>query len=746
MQLLLIKNLRDVQRRPLRTLLTVVGVLLGVAGVVAISYTGRNLAAAERQTYASTRQPDITAYVNNLSPTLLEFIAHRDNVAEVDSRATQYTRITVGDEWVATLLTGVPDFQQMPLASLELVSGHYPGRDEIAFDITSTKLTPIKLGDLVALQPRAGDPITYARVSGFVRAPATLDASIVNQASAFMPDREVRQIIGSANDNFLLARVADPQRASQTANEIQSFLDKRGVSSGSYTVRDPSEFTGSRELGTLLLLLRVFSYVGAVLSSFLVANTIAAVMLEETRQIGVIKALGGSRWDAMRTYLLFAGIIGLSGAVLGWGIGLLFGRVLSRYLAGLSGLVLPAFSFSPREVVLAGVVGLGVALSSAAIPAWLAARQRVAPLLANRGVVADFRRGFVQRITQGISRLGALPAMGLRNLARRPTRAGITLALVAASVAAFLATQALSNSVNHTVDELYDLYGADGWVYFNQPMQAGFARTLETDPDVTKAELWTTAQASIGSLRTDAWGMPEDPRIYTVRLTAGTWLRPANPVAAVLTSNLAATLQARVGDVLPLDIGKRTGLVQVVGIVDDQSTYLGATSTGKIFLSNDDLQQIAGGVSQVMALKLRSSDPAAVDASLHEVEQRFSQYHPVTLAMYRDKASSRQAINILTLMLDVMVVIVGIVGLAGIANTLLINLTERRREFGVLRALGASSRQVVRLVMTEALGLAALGCALGLLIGYPLARYLVVLTGAQLFQLDFQLGPLSILG
>ncbi|HEU5422670.1 MAG TPA: ABC transporter permease, partial [Nitrolancea sp.] len=583
-------------------------------------------------------------------------------------------------------------------------------------------------------------------VSGFVRAPATLDASIVNQASAFMPDREVRQIMGSANDNFLLVRVDDPERASQTASEIQSFLDKRGVSSGSYTVRDPSGFTGSRELGTLLLLLRVFSYVGAVLSSFLVANTIAAVMLEETRQIGVIKALGGSRWDAMRTYLLFAGIIGLSGAALGWGCGLLFGRVLSRYLAGLSGLVLPAFSFSPREVVLALVVGLGVALSSAAVPAWLAARQRVAPLLANRGVVADFRRGFVQQLTHWLGRLGALPAMGLRNLARRPTRAGITLALVAASVAAFLATQALSNSVNFTVDELYALYGADGWVYFNQPMQAGFAQTLETDPNVTGAELWTTAQASIGSVRTDAWGMPVDPTIYTVRLTAGTWLRPANPVAAVLTSNLAATLQARVGDVLPLDIGKRTGLVQVVGIVDDQSTYLGATSTGKIFLSNDDLQQIAGGAAQVMALKLRSSDPGAVDASLHEIEQRFSQYHPVTLAMYRDKASSRQAINILTLMLDVMVVIVGVVGLAGIANTLLINLTERRREFGVLRALGASSRQVIRLVITEALGLAALGCALGLVIGYPLARYLVVLTGAQLFQLDFRLGPLSVFG
>src|SRR6185312_1054912 len=71
MDLLLLKNLRDIQRRPLRTVLTVVGVLLGVAGVVAISFTGRNLAAAQRQTYAGTRQPDLTAFVSNLSPTLV---------------------------------------------------------------------------------------------------------------------------------------------------------------------------------------------------------------------------------------------------------------------------------------------------------------------------------------------------------------------------------------------------------------------------------------------------------------------------------------------------------------------------------------------------------------------------------------------------------------------------------------------------------------------------------------------------
>jgi putative ABC transport system permease protein len=731
----------------LRTFLTVVGVLLGVAGVVAISFTGRNLAVAQQQTYANTRQPDITGFVSNLSPTLVDLISRRDNVRVADTRSVQYTRMSVGSGWVPTQLVGVPTFSDARLSTLELVSGRFPDRGEVVFDVTATKLASLRIGDLVALQPDAGSPVSYSRISGFVRAPATIDASILNQATAFMPDHDLLKIIGSQYDNYLMLRVEQPERASQTSSDISGFLDKRGIPHGGFTVRDPNSFTGSRELETLLLLLRVFSYVGAALSSFLVANTIAAVMLEESRQIGIIKALGGTRWTAMRTYLTFAAIVGVVGGGAGWLVGLIGGRALSTYLAGLSGLVLPPFSLSTRELGLAVAVGLVVTISSAAVPCWIAARKRVAPLIASAGVTSDFHRGAVQRLTDRLGRLTAIAAIGLRNLARRPVRAWITLGLVAVAVAAFLATQAVSTSVNTTVDRLYALYGADGWIYFNRYLDLDFGTVIEQQPSVVRAEPWGSTGGSIGSVRTDVWGMPADTRIYTPRTIAGSWLRQASPVGVVLTNNLATRIDAQVGEMRTLDIGKTSTLVQVVGIVNDSSTYLGATTTGKIFMRIEDLQTIAGvqGQASLFALKLSDTNHAAVDRELQRLEDQFRQYGPQTLATYQDQQSSRQAIDILTLMLNAMVVIIAIVGLAGIANTLIINMTERRREFGVLRALGATAFHLIRLVMTEALGIAAAGSLLGIAVGYPLARYLVQLTGTQLFQLDFSLSGLTIL-
>ena len=744
---LLRKSLRDLTRRPLRTILTLVGVVLGVAGVVAISFAGRNLADAQRATYAGTSQPDITAFADQLPPSVVDLIARRDDVLEAESFAVQYTRASVGTGWLNTRLIGIDDVEHASLAPPELIEGRFPQHGEIAFDVTARGLTPMNIGDVVAVQDTAGAPIFYAHVSGFVRAPATPSAALLNQATAYMTGSEVRQILGRPYNNALQIRVGNRAQADQTASEVRRLLERRGIESWGYAVRDPENFTGSRELATLLLLLRVFSVLGAILSTFLVANTVTAVMVEETRQVGILKALGASRRVVLGTYVSFAGLIGLAGGVIGWAIGLVAGQRLSTYLAGIAGLSLPAFVLSLREVGLAILVGLAVTITAALIPAWSAARRPVARLLANAGVVSDYRHNAIQRMTAPIGRISSIAAIGLRNLTRRPARSAISLSVVAVAVAAFLGTQAVGQSVNATIDHLYGIYGADGWIAPAQPTSPEFARTLLKEPGVTQAEAWSSASGSIGSTRTDIWGMPVDTDIYTPQIIAGHWLDLVNPTGAVVSSNLAADTGARVGDTLTLDVGNRSTLIQVLGIVNDESTYLGATTTGKVFLRTQDLQAILGreGRASLFAVTFNNHAPAAVDAALGRLETDFASLRPVTLAKHDDQASASRITAILTIMLDVVVIVVAAVGLAGIVNTLVINLAERRRELGVLRAVGASASHIVRLVTVEALALTMAGIVLGLVAGYPLARALVTLTGQQLFELDFTLGPATVL-
>jgi putative ABC transport system permease protein len=748
MLILLIKALRDVQRRPLRTLLTVIGITLGVAGLVAINHTGHNLADAQRETYAGARQPDFTLSVSQMSPTMLDLVARQENVQTVDTRMVRTTRTSAGDGWFSTRLVGIEDFQNIRLSDILLVEGRFPGRGEVVYDIGAKEILNLDIGDTVAIQRSGGAPIHYLDVSGFVQVPEVLDPTVANRATAFLPAIEARRFEGRQYNNFLMVRLEDPRRASATASSIARLLNRRGIGTGTPTIRDPEVFTGSRELETLLVLLRVFSILGLALSGFLVINTVAAIMVEETRQIGIIKAVGGSGRNMIIGYLGFATMIGLMASILGLGLGLVGGRVLTAYLAGLSGLFLPGFSMNLTDVALAFAVGVGVATLSALIPTWLNTRRRIAELLQNIGVVADFRRGIVHRATMLAARFGTIFAMGVRNISRRPGRAGITVIVVAVAVSAFLATEAVNRSVTNTVDSLYELYGGEGWVSFERPIDIGFKRRIERHPDVVNAEPWTRSRGSIGSTRTTIWGMPADTEIYTARMVEGDWLRRGSPTAAVLTANLAQRIGASIGDVVTLDVGDRSHLLQVVGTVDDESTFLGADAVGKVFLRIEDQQRMLGQGQRagIFALQLRSSDPADVDRILADLETTFAQYQPQTVPMYQDQESAERVIGILTLMLNAMVAIVGLVGLAGIVNTLIINLTERRREFGILRSVGASRQQLTRLLVTEGVALAALGYAAGLIIGYPLARYLVDLTSRQLFGLEFHFSAVAFIG
>lgn len=743
MRILIRKIVRDLLRRRLRNSLTLFGVVLGVAGVVAISTTTSEMVDAQRLTYNSSNQADLAAFTGSLSPTILNLVERRDNVAIVDSRSVTATRFSTGTGWENVQLIGIDEFSEIRLDTVELSRGRFPQRGEIAFDESARELAPIEIGDTVAIQRSSAEDPAYFTVSGFTHSPATLGAGIMNRAVAYTTADEVQTLTERDGDNFLLVRVSDAERSNQTARDISGLLSKRGVSVGTFEVRDPTEFVGSRELGTLLLLLRIFSVLGAALAAFLVANTLSAVMGEETTQIGVMKAMGGTQRQIVQLYLLYSAVLGLAGAILGFALGTFGGRALSSFLTNITGLQQPSLSIEPLQVALALGVGLAVTVAATLIPTVRAARREVAPMLRSPGVRSEFQRPMLRSVIAPISRLSRTASLGVLNVIRRPGRTAMTVTVVSVAVAAFISTQALSSSVSGTVDELYALYGADGWVFFRQPVDVDFVKDLEKDPFVLQAEPWTTATGAIGSTRTDIWGMPADDPLYDYRLVEGAWFQQANPVSIVLTSNLAASVDARVGEQIVLDIGSQSVNVQVSGIVNDSSTYLGSTTTGKVFMPYKDLHRITGRGqrSDLFALKFRSSDPESVDAALAAMEERYSQYAPGTLAAYSDQASAEQAINILTVLLRAMVILVGIVGLAGIANTLFINITERRREFGVARAIGAQTRHVLTILIGEGLALATSGLVIGTLIGYPLAQLLVDLTGQELFELTFHLSP-----
>lgn len=748
MRVLVRKLLRDLRYRPLRNALTFLGVIFGVAGVIAISVTSQSLADAQRLTYAGSQQADLASFTSDLSPTTRNLIERQPNVEVADTRAVTFTRFTSGDTWENLRLVGIESDAGMRLDVAELVSGSWPGRGEIAFDESTRDLAEVEIGRTVAIREAPNEDISYLRIVGFTRSPAQLGAGLLNRATAYTTSADVRQLTGRTGDNFLLVRVTDQTRASQTAQDLSRLLAKRGSAAFGFDVRDPDQFAGSQELRTVLLLLTVFSYLGAALASVLVANTLAAVMSEETQQIGIVKSLGGRAWHVLLTYLGYALAIGIAGTIAGWAVGVVLGNQIASYLTRLTGLQRPPLTLSLRDIGLAILVGGAVTVTASLLPALIHANTRVAVLLRSAGVRNDAGNALLRRATAPISRVRSDLAIGPRNALRRPGRAASTIAVVAVAVAAFVATQALSRSVSGTVDDLYTLYGADAWIGFQQPIDLAYQSRLESDPLIDEVEAWTSASGAFGSTRTDIWGMPEHDPLYAYRLVEGSWVQQSVPTSVVLTSNLAAEIGARVGDVRLLDVGVQRETVQVAGIVNDSSTYLGNTATGKVFMRTQDVNRLRnlGSRADIFAFTVVGDRQSDMRETLETIEENHRAAGPVTYAVEADQRSSRQAINVLTLMLNTMVIVVAVVGIAGIANSLLISISERRREIGVLRSLGASGRHIVTILVGEGVMLAFLGLVIGSILGYPLARLLVDITGRELFELQLYLSLQSLAG
>lgn len=750
MPLLLTKALRDLRHRALRSALTLLAIAIGVAGVVAISTTARNLARAQAAVYASASQADLVVGARDVSPLVRNVLERLDNVMAIEGRVYDYTTASAdrrAPRWVDLRLIGVHDFAAIRVNQVELLAGRFPGPGEVALDESSRALLAVKLGDTLYFRHNAGEAARSLRVVGFTRTPAAIDAAILNQATAYTTATEARKAAGIVGDNRLLVRLDNPALATETARKMERALGQRGVGVSFTRVRDPSLQEGARELSALLLLLALFSGLGAVLSGFLVANTVAAIVTDEMRQIGVMKALGASRWRLTSAYLLAALALGAAGTAAGVPAGAIGGARLSRYLAARLGLDLPPFVLAPRDLLLALAVGLGVPLAAAAIPVWRGASLPAGQLLRSYGLVGAYRRRLLDGWLRPLRCYSTLALMALRNAGRRPIRSAVTVVAIATAVAVFLATSTLDRSVLGTVDRLYGIYAADAYVSFARPVSTSFAAQLATLPDVRHAEAWSRVGGFVGPNAVDVWGLPADTTLYRRQLLAGRWFSGA-PREVVVTGVLAGNLGIVPGQVIEVDVGRERRPLTVVGVVDDESTYLGSTATGKLFLTVADVSRwtYSGANANFFALGLWQSEPAAVDAALGRIEVATATKAPRTFAAYADKASTLRAIRILEVLLQAMVALVGLIGAAGIANTLILSVTERRHEIGILRAIGAGADHIARLLLYEGLALGTIGLALGLLVGLPLARQLVLLTGAALFRLEFILSPAAIAG
>ena len=159
-------------------------------------------------------------------------------------------------------------------------------------------------------------------------------------SAVFMPAESARETMKHFQGNDKITRIyvraAPGENINRLAEEITASLaEERGVPADEpdFTVRTPEKMSQQVGLitGALALFLGGVAAISLVVGGIGIANTLFMSVMERTREIGILKAVGASNWSILEIFLFEAGIIGMAGGFIGVGVGLLACLVLNAF-------------------------------------------------------------------------------------------------------------------------------------------------------------------------------------------------------------------------------------------------------------------------------------------------------------------------------------------------------------------------------------------------------------------------------
>ena len=675
----------------------------------------------------------------------------------------------LGENW-----TGTSDL-------LQLREGRGPAADgEVALNVTTAKAAGLKLGDDVGVLTLQPGKRTF-KIVGIFGYSGDRD-SLGGSLEVMFTTPVAQDLMLGEKDVF--SSIDVKTAAGVTHEEVRDRV--AAVLGADYAVKTGTELQKEtagdfkKGLGFFNNVLIGFAGVALFVGTFLILNTFSIIVAQRTRELALMRALGGSRKQMLGSVLIEAVAIGLIASVLGLAAGIGVGVLLAWVFGNVSGVALAGVGVPATAVISAFVVGLLVTVVAAVLPALRASR--IPPIAALQEVATPDRPltkltvsgaivgaiggtllglglsgnaggntllailGGVLITFIGVALLTPLLArpvvallgrlfswsvpgkLGRLNSGRYPRRTAITasalmvgLALITGvNVILHSAKQSLSGQVETqvTVDLIISGDGDDNGPAKFDPAVMDAAAKLP-GMQSTAAEYW-----DYGQLNGDSTGLSATPDMaayagmFKITATEGQ-LAWTGPEQAVMDTEHAKDRGLKLGDTIDVQLTRGPPhKVTIVGL------YKATDVVGGTLLSGDLIKDFR--TAQPSWGFLRVQPGTSVADVQAKVDVLLADNPEVSVANRAEfvAAQSAQFDQLLT-MIQVLLALAILIAVLGIVNTLALSVLERTRELGLLRAIGMRRAQTMRMVTVEAVVISVFGALLGLGVGVGLGAAVV---------------------
>ena len=742
------KILRDLWHSKGRTSLAVLSIAVGVFAVGMVSGMRDVVPARMMSSYRETSPAHVIMRLSG--------IVTNDDVARLarvpgvrDIEGIRY----LGARWQPASdaasrdvqVTVRPDYAHQKFNTIQLLSGAWPGRDSIAVEQSTADSFPVLRSGRLTLRLGEREQEREFKISGVVKDLAVSPPASGGSPQFYMSPQMAETVFGVSGYNRLFVQVPvfSEKAAQEAVDLLKAQLEKMGAPVFYYQIVPPNEHPLQNSINLIILILNVMAILSLGLGLLLVINTVNAIVAQQVPQIGMMKAIGGTTRQMLLLYLSGVLMYGVLAVFIAVPLGTVVAADFSAGMLAFFGVPPdPVFRVSNQAVTQQLIVGLLVPLLAALWPVFSGVRITVREAISSYGISASYGKGLLDRL---LARWRGLPrpmALTLRNTFRRKGRVALTeITLIMAGVI-FLMVMSSAESFSHTIAFLSTALGYKVEIGFQQPVRSEEVQAIiAAQPNVEHVEMMLGEASTAYRGKDDVKGedifinaVQPDTQLIKLPVVQGRWLLPADEHAVVLNKEVADKLGVQIGDPIWISLGGKKVEWRVVGTVFDlynlqRDVFVsGPVYAGEVGLTGHGTAVSVSTVPDDGVTQLR------VESQLREALNARGLRVGSTMTYETLRVQVGNIYSPISMMLLTLAALIALVGAIGLAGTLSINVLERRREIGVMRAIGASSPTIASLFIGEGLILGLLAWLIAIPLSVPVGQVFALVMG-QVFQL-----------
>jgi putative ABC transport system permease protein len=756
------KVLGDLWSYKVRTILVVLSIAIGVFAIGMIHGTQVILTRDMQASYLAIDPPAAILGISSFDDDLVEVIGRMPPVDQAEGRAGLSVRLSVGpDTWRTLQLQAIPDFHDIRANKITPEQGAWPPpKHAMLVERSSLYLTNAGVGDSVMIELADGKRRSI-RIAGTAHNVNMPPASFTGWVDGFvtfetlewlgMPDAYTSLYL-TLNDKTL-----DRDGVSKVVNVVRDKIEASGHQVFFAYIPIPGRHPADSAIQPLLLILGVLGAMSLLLSGFLVVNTIGALLTQQVRQIGVMKTIGARTRQIVGMYLTLVLVYGALALLIAIPLGGFGAYRFTQYLAQLINFDVLDYTPPAQVLVLEVGAGLFVPLLAALWPVFGGARVTIREAISSYGLgKGRFGRSRIDRALEHVRFLSRPLRLSLRNTFRRKGRLALTLTTLTLGGSIFIGVFSVREGLFLTAEQkIFTFWRHDMLIFFDRPyLVERLDQEARAVPGVVRAE--PLAYAGMRRLRPDGnesddiglIGTRHGNDLIHATLLSGRWLVPGDQNAIVIsTDTLKDESDLAVGDDIVLKYGERELTWKVVGI------YQGGLAPPRGLVSYDYLTGIIREPRRATWIQIVTDghNQATRDRVVRDLNEHFK-----TVGIHMSGSETVDDLHqiignqfgVIVIFLMIMAVLLAVVGGLGLMGTMSINVLERTREIGVLRAIGASTAAVLKIVMAEGVLIGVISWAIGAMLALPLSKLLSDAVGVAFLQMPldfvFSLAGLSV--